>query len=70
LPDEQARPHAPQLPLSLVRSTHTPPQLPLAQTQLPEPLHTPPLGDVHPPEVRGDALHATTPPEHTVVPVA
>jgi len=35
---------------------------------VPEPLHTPPEGDEHPPEVRGPTLHAVDVPEHTRVP--
>lgn len=61
----------PQLFTSLAVSMHAPEQLvcPVAQAQVPEPLHTPPVGDVHAPEVRGVALHAVPVPEHTSEPV-
>ncbi len=64
------RPQAPQLLVSLARLRQVPPQLvsPEAHAQSPEALHTPPVGEVHAPVVRGVALHTVEVPEHTTVP--
>jgi hypothetical protein len=83
VPPRQEFPQRPQCALSLDKSTQLPPHtrtlsvrtqaplhsvVPAGQLQTPVASHTPPVGDVHAPDVRGVAVHCTAPPTHAVVP--
>ena len=65
-----ARPHPPQFALLLAVDTHAPPHsvIPSAHAHPPPPdaLHTPSVGDVHDPDVRGVAEHCNDGPRHHV----